>query len=127
MRLITTLLFVTSLIFCSAIMAQEEKLEQTVEGVELYQMDKYNAEGHNFGTDYVVYNRNDYPVLISIELVEKRNLLDGLLIGVIRVEPGEKAYLGWLIQSDPEYDSDWRIQWWVDKVESSPKTYMQPY
>lgn len=104
-------LCVFSLFF--AIVEAGDKIVDTLHQVDLIVRDKVNEEEHNFGEDYTVYNRNDFPVYVSIRMIVSDNAQNLFVKESKEVGPGMIANLGSVVQEKITEPAKWRYQWVV--------------
>jgi hypothetical protein len=72
---------------------------------------KSNETGRVIGSDYIAENTNRYPVSVSMKLTEKDNVYDAVVWVPLRIEAQQRAYLGWVIQSDNSRPANWEFEW----------------
>ena len=91
----------------------DEKIGGTIENVDLIVSDLTTDYNHNYGDRYYAINRNDYPVRVSIKMINGVNAEDHLIRNTVIIEPHERADLGLIRQKDPLKTSDWKYEWHV--------------
>lgn len=115
-----TKLLIALLLFASPIAAQQGNTVGRYQGVDLIEIAKVNESGRPFGADYMAWNKTNKPVVVNIRLTTKKNVFDGLVWMPLRVEAGQRIYLGWVTQSDYNYDAGWEYEWNVAPPPTSP-------
>lgn len=100
------------LLLCTASpLFSEERIAGTLENVDLYVTDLYNDDGHNYGEQYHVRNRNDYPMRIKIQLTDNANADSHLINFTVIVEPHSTADLGYITQKELARGANWKYEW----------------
>lgn len=94
--------------FCASIV--EGKIADSINNVDLIIEEKVNEKGENYGDDYMVHNRNEFPIRFSIKLSDSMNAIDNLLKNTIIVEPDQTASVGAVIMDDRSKESNWSYE-----------------
>ena len=106
----------SALAFCILLfstLSAESHIAETLDNVDLLIEDKFSEKGHNFGEDYYVHNRNDYPVRFTIKINDAINAQNNLIKNIIVIPPNNKAPLGSVRQDDLTKESNWSYEWEV--------------
>lgn len=105
--------FIFSL-FLSMTLYGEERIAGTLENVDLIIEDVTNEKGHNHGEKYFAFNRNHYPVRLTIRLTDQSNADDQLVPFTIIIKPQDRVQIGIVMQKNPEEESSWNYEWVVE-------------
>ncbi|MGA8164510.1 MAG: hypothetical protein WB791_05725 [Waddliaceae bacterium] len=100
--------------FSTSLGGEEEQVVGTLNGVDLIFADLFNKDGHNFGEQYFVLNRNDQPMRVSIRLVGSENAVDHLVKYTIIVNRRDRVEIGKVIQDNLSEGANWKYEWQVE-------------
>ncbi|NGX42212.1 MAG: hypothetical protein K940chlam7_00489 [Chlamydiae bacterium] len=93
----------------------EERIVDTIENVDLYVNDLYNEDDHNYGEEYYVLNRNDFPMHVSIHLTDNKNAEKHLIKSTVIVGSNLRGDLGHILQKDLSLGATWKYEWKAER------------
>ena len=92
----------------------EERVAETLENVDFIIENLRDGEGNIYGESYYAKNNNDYPMRISMELVQAENVDPKIIPYTVIMEPEVRILLGSVVKNDSEKDAVWKYQWEVE-------------
>lgn len=102
------------------------EVDGTESGVTIYQDEFRDDRKESAGRRYYVENSNDYPVWFSVELTERRNVLNGLVDERIYVHPHQTCFIGIVTPRNPRQRFRWRYRWEITRAVSGPPALILP-
>lgn len=117
----------TALVLCPCIAPAQEDVQDTehmqgqaivvstLSSVDLVAVNRVNEAGHNYGTTYLLQNRNEFEVKVALKVVDGINIIDQLSQEDVILKALEKKQVGSVLQEIETEASAWNIDWEVSR------------
>ena len=92
----------------------EERVAETLDNVDFIVENLKDEEGKMYGESYFALNRNNYPMRISMEITQAKNVETKIAPYTIVMEPSARVPLGTVVKINPEEDAVWNYEWLIE-------------
>lgn len=98
----------------NAITWGDERVAETLENVDFIVENLKDEKGNLYGEAYYALNHNNYPIRISIKLVQAENVNQKIVPYTIIMEPDARVSLGSVAKNKSGKDAKWKYEWEVE-------------
>ena len=94
---------------------EKEQIIDTINHVDLIEMEHFDENGVINRKDYFVYNGNSFPMYVKIHLTKEINVKNELANVSVTVLPESVVELGQVKKDKTDQPADWDYNWTVSR------------